>query len=47
MREALLELQGFKGLADHFSFDQYGDVVRASYLNVIRNGNFEISKCLD
>ena len=42
LRQALLEIQNFKGLIDNFSFNQYGDVVRPFYLSVIRNNNFVI-----
>ncbi|SDD96443.1 Leucine-, isoleucine-, valine-, threonine-, and alanine-binding protein [Sporomusa acidovorans DSM 3132] len=40
LRQALLEIRDFKGLTNNFSFNQYGDVVRPIYLNVIRNGKF-------
>lgn len=46
LRQALLEIRDFKGLVDNFSFNQYGDVVRPSYLNVIRGGKFVVCKSL-
>lgn len=42
LRGALLETKNFKVLADAFSFDQNGDVVRPFYLSVIRNNKFVV-----
>ena len=39
---ALAGIRNFKGLADIFSFDQYGDVVRPFYLGVIREGKYVV-----
>jgi len=38
--KALLDIRDFPGLVDPVSFDPYGDVVRPSYLGVIRGGQF-------
>jgi len=46
LRQTLLEIRDFKGLADNFSFNQYGDVLRPTYLNVIRGGKFVVLKSL-
>lgn len=40
LRQALLSIKNFKGLADTFSFDRYGDVVRPFYMGVIHNGKY-------
>lgn len=40
LRQAMLEIQNFKGLTDSFSFNEYGDVVRPFYLSVIHNNKF-------
>lgn len=42
LRQAMLEIQNFKGLVDTFSFNEYGDVVRPFYLSVIRDNKFII-----
>jgi branched-chain amino acid transport system substrate-binding protein len=40
--QALVGIKNFKGLADAFSFDRYGDVVRPFYLGAIRNGKYVV-----
>ena len=38
--QALIGIKNFKGLADTFSFDKYGDVIRPFYLGAIRDGKY-------
>lgn len=40
LQQELIGIKNFKGLADTFSFDRYGDVMRPFYLGVIRNGKY-------
>lgn len=40
--QALAGIKDYKGLADTFSFDRYGDVVRPFYLGVIRDGKYVV-----
>lgn len=40
LKQALLEIEDFKGLTDKFSIDKFGDVQRNGYLTSISNGKF-------
>jgi branched-chain amino acid transport system substrate-binding protein len=40
--QALAGIKDFKGLADTFSFDRYGDVVRPFYMGVIHDGKYVV-----
>jgi branched-chain amino acid transport system substrate-binding protein len=40
--KALIGVGKFKGLADDFSFDRYGDIMRPYYLGVIRDGKYVV-----
>lgn len=40
LKQVLLEIRSSKWLADTFSFDKYGDVVRPFYFCTVRNGKF-------
>ncbi len=42
LKNALLEVQDFKGLVDNFSLDRFGDVKRPFYLTVIKDSKFVI-----
>jgi branched-chain amino acid transport system substrate-binding protein len=40
LKEALLEIHNFQGLADTISFDSFGDIERPCYFNTIIKGKF-------
>jgi branched-chain amino acid transport system substrate-binding protein len=42
LSHALVSIKNFKGLADTFSFDRYGDVLRPIYLGVIHDGKYVV-----
>lgn len=42
LKNALLNIHGYKGLTDIFSIDEFGDVNRSFYLSTIQNGQFII-----
>jgi branched-chain amino acid transport system substrate-binding protein len=46
VKQALLEIRKFEFLADTFSFDKFGDVVRPYYFCIIREGKFATLKSL-
>jgi branched-chain amino acid transport system substrate-binding protein len=41
LKSTLLELRGFEGGQQSFSFDRSGDTNRKTFLSVIRNGHYQ------
>lgn len=42
LKEALLEIQNYRGIMNSFSFDKYGDVERPWYLSTVKDGKFVV-----